>query len=78
MSTAAIERIDQLVDALKRLLESLSDARLKDQYCKRCGLLMTHVGAHFWLDGSDESWEIPLSYCANCNPEVGNHRSFVA
>ena len=75
---AAIARRTQLVDGLKQLLENLSKAPLREEYCAHCGFLMTHVNACFWLDSVHERWEIPLPYCANCNPEVGNHRSFAA
>lgn len=79
MSTiAAIDRRNQLVDELKQLLKSLSNAPLREEYCERCGFLMTHVSAHFWLDGLHEAWKIPLPYCVNCNPEVGHHRTFAA
>jgi hypothetical protein len=76
--TSTIERRTQLVDGLKQLLENLSKAPLREEYCAHCGFLMTHVNACVWLDSVHERWEIPLPYCANCNPEVGNHRSFAA
>jgi hypothetical protein len=79
MSTiAAIDRRNQLVDELKQLLQYLSNTPPREKYCERCGFLMTHSSAHFWLDGWHEAWEIPLPYCPKCNPEVGSHGSFAA
>ena len=75
---ADLDRRNQLVGSLKQMLDSLSKAHLKDEYCERCGLLLAHINARFWLDGLEQGWEIPLPYCLNCNPEVGNQRSFAA
>jgi hypothetical protein len=72
------ERKPQLVDLLKHVLEKLSAASLREKHCKRCGLAMVYLKGHFWLEGSDEGWEIPLPYCKNCNPEIGNRFHLVA
>lgn len=75
---AAIDRPKRLVDELRHLLQDLSSTPPSEKYCERCGSAMTHFSAHFWLEGLRETWEIPLPYCANCNPEIGNRRSFAA
>ena len=77
MSTVkAIDRRNQTMGSLKQMLESLANPSLSEQYCERCGFLMRYVSARFWLEDFDKSWDIPLPYCANCNPEMGNQRSF--
>jgi hypothetical protein len=75
---AAIDRHGQVVDSLKQMLESLSNAPMREEHCERCGALMSHVSTSFWLDGVDRAWEIQLPYCRNCHPEVGDQPSFAA
>ena len=49
MSTiAAIDRRNQVVDALKQLLENLSDTPLREEYCEHCSFLMTHVSGQWF------------------------------
>jgi hypothetical protein len=75
---AATDRHMQLIDSLRRRLDRLSKAPRKEEYCNCCGFRLVHINAHFWLDGSEQGWDVPLSYCANCNPGFGDQHSFAA
>jgi hypothetical protein len=74
----AIDRHWRLIDSLLQGLERLSKAPWREEYCDRCGFRLVHINAHFWLDGDEQAWDIPMPYCANCNPGFGYQRGFAA
>jgi hypothetical protein len=75
---ANTDRRRQLVESLHQTLDRLSNAPPCEERCTRCGLTLACMNAQLWFDGSEQSWDIPLFYCAKCNPEVADHRSFAA
>jgi hypothetical protein len=36
--------------------------------CSKCGSLMVHKCATFFLPEGEKSWTIPLPICSNCEP----------
>jgi hypothetical protein len=52
-----------LRDSLKEFLRYQSHTVPTPQYCEHCGALCVYISAQFWLDGDEESWQIPLPFC---------------
>jgi hypothetical protein len=72
------ESSEQVVELLKVLLESLSAAARKLQYCVDCGSLLVHLDGHFWLEGDHHRWNVPLPFCNHCHPELATRLPFAA
>jgi len=41
--------------------------------CASCGSAMVYYDFRFWLSGEDDSWTVPVGFCADCDglPAVG-------
>ena len=55
-----------LVRELADFLDSQSISRREDQHCDNCGLIMQSEEFHFWLSGTQRTWNIPLPVCPIC------------
>ncbi len=72
------EQRDSLRDSLKRFLRLKSQMLPPDEHCPDCGALLANITSHFWLEGDDEFWNIPLSYCLQCHPELARRTAIAA
>jgi hypothetical protein len=49
-----------------------------DEHCPDCRALLATITSQFWLEGDDEFWNIPLSYCLQCHPELARRAAIAA
>jgi len=61
---------NRISESLQQMLNDLSNAPPRKKYCEDCGSPLVRVDTQFWLDGREQSWNIGLPYCENCNPEI--------
>jgi hypothetical protein len=78
MSNFSSERQAELRSRMRQMLGRLSIATPRKLYCEDCGSFLEYVNAHIWFSDSGESWEVPLPYCRECNPEFRSQASFQA
>jgi len=61
----------ELVQKLANFLDSQSIPRPEKTNCERCGSKMEQRELHFWLSGTQMTWNIPLPVCPICaQPKV--------
>jgi hypothetical protein len=56
--------------SLRQFFRAKGKALPPTEYCPDCGSLLVNIVSQFWLEGDDESWNIPLPYCLHCLPEL--------
>ena len=78
MPIPAIERQDELVELLKQFLTAQSAAPTEDLHCSKCGSVLEYLPTQFWLEGTEQGWNIRLPYCPDCRPLPLTPRTFVA
>lgn len=58
----------EVVEFLKRFLDTQSAAPPTLQYCRDCGAPLEFLQTQFWLVGAEQGWNIALPYCPDCHP----------
>jgi len=74
MSDSLVIPEDYLRGSIREFLQNKSNESLRKEYCPHCGSPMAFITARFWLDGDGEFWDIPLSFCSHCHPEIAKQR----
>ena len=77
MRTPGTERPGELVASLKQFLNAQSATPTKTAHCAECGSVLRYLPMQFWLEGCEQSWNIPLPYCADCNPLPLSGETFI-
>jgi hypothetical protein len=78
MPIPAVERQDELVEFLRQFLTAHSAAPAKILSCSTCGSILHYLPTQFWLQGTEEGWDIRLPYCPDCQPLPVTRETFVA
>ena len=55
---------EKLIASLTALFADEGLRAEKQQRCNRCGAVMQHIDAAFWLYESDSGWSVRLPICA--------------
>ena len=59
-----------MVEEIRSLLDDLAIRAETNQFCFRCGSLMKHLEATFFIWKGDRSWSIPLPLCPKCDVDL--------
>jgi len=74
----ATERHGEVVELLKQFLNAQSAAPAKILNCSTCGSVLHYLTTQFWLEGTEQGWNIRLPYCPDCQPLRVTRETFVA
>ena len=78
MPIPATKRHGDLVEVLKQFLNAQSAAPAEVLNCSKCGSVLDYLPTQFWLEGTEQGWNIRLPYCPDCQPLSATRRTFVA